>query len=123
MRACVYTLIIFFFWSVDSAIGCEEGAIRVLPCSVCFCIRGETKCSPGACLDINETLPLRRPGRSARKDDVCYQKFDIGPCDSIEERFGFDVEMGRCRDFVYGGCGGNSNNFETLEECKGACED
>ncbi|XP_076052587.1 uncharacterized protein LOC143032008 isoform X2 [Oratosquilla oratoria] len=67
MRACVYTLIIFFFWSVDSAIGCEEGAIRVLPCSVCFCIRGETKCSPGACLDINETRPSPPPRKICAK--------------------------------------------------------
>lgn len=30
---------------------------------------------------------------------------------------------GQCEKFVYGGCGGNENNYNTLEECELACED
>ncbi|KAG8131492.1 putative Kunitz-type serine protease inhibitor protein, partial [Naja naja] len=28
---------------------------------------------------------------------------------------------GRCELFIYGGCGGNANNFETREECQRTC--
>ena len=36
-------------------------------------------------------------------------------------RFGFNKDNSRCERFLYGGCGGNGNNFATLDECLGAC--
>jgi hypothetical protein len=36
-------------------------------------------------------------------------------------RYAFDRALGLCRPFVYGGCGGNANNFETPESCYAAC--
>jgi hypothetical protein len=44
-----------------------------------------------------------------------------GSCDAYFERYAFDAETGTCRGFVYGGCDGNGNNFETAEECHAAC--
>lgn len=29
--------------------------------------------------------------------------------------------MSRCKDFIYGGCNGTANNFETLQDCDAAC--
>jgi hypothetical protein len=37
------------------------------------------------------------------------------------ERFAFDPTTGVCQPFVYGGCGGNGNNFETADACYDAC--
>ncbi|ETN73829.1 Kunitz/Bovine pancreatic trypsin inhibitor domain protein [Necator americanus] len=37
--------------------------------------------------------------------------------------FAFDQKQEKCVDFVYGGCGGNQNNFETIVECQENCED
>ena len=37
------------------------------------------------------------------------------------ERFYFDTETQSCQKFVYGGCQGNANNFETIEECQKNC--
>uniref|UniRef100_A0A8D0HW17 BPTI/Kunitz inhibitor domain-containing protein n=1 Tax=Sphenodon punctatus TaxID=8508 RepID=A0A8D0HW17_SPHPU len=45
-----------------------------------------------------------------------------GPCDAVFDRFFYNVRSGKCEQFVYGGCGGNSNNFETLEKCQRRCE-
>jgi hypothetical protein len=36
-------------------------------------------------------------------------------------RFYFNAATGACEQFVYGGCGGNDNRFETMEACQAAC--
>ena len=53
--------------------------------------------------------------------DTCSQKRDAGICPGNVPRFYFDKELGRCRLFTYGGCGGNSNNFATQDECVANC--
>ncbi|XP_055071003.2 tissue factor pathway inhibitor a isoform X1 [Misgurnus anguillicaudatus] len=68
---------------------------------------------------------------SARADGVrselrifhhsCALKKDEGPCKAIMDRFYFNIDTGRCEAFEYGGCQGNANNFETLEECEQMC--
>ncbi|XP_016375715.1 tissue factor pathway inhibitor-like isoform X2 [Sinocyclocheilus rhinocerous] len=51
----------------------------------------------------------------------CALKKDEGPCKAIKDRFYFDIDTGRCELFEYGGCQGNANNFETLQECEEMC--
>ncbi|KAK6047903.1 Kunitz/Bovine pancreatic trypsin inhibitor domain protein, partial [Cooperia oncophora] len=38
-------------------------------------------------------------------------------------RYYFDVSTGSCRSFQFSQCGGNANNFNSLEECEGFCLD
>ncbi|KAK5965012.1 hypothetical protein GCK32_002332 [Trichostrongylus colubriformis] len=38
-------------------------------------------------------------------------------------RYYFDVTTGSCRSFQFSQCGGNPNNFNSLEECEGFCLD
>ncbi|OWA51381.1 putative Tissue factor pathway inhibitor [Hypsibius exemplaris] len=33
----------------------------------------------------------------------------------------YDSEMNQCRQFIFGGCGGNANRFGTVEECESKC--
>ena len=33
----------------------------------------------------------------------------------------FDNEEKKCKEFSYGGCGGNENNFNSVEECETSC--
>ncbi|RCN35665.1 Kunitz/Bovine pancreatic trypsin inhibitor domain protein [Ancylostoma caninum] len=54
-------------------------------------------------------------------DPVCTLPLEKGPCFALLPRYGFDAELGKCVMFMYGGCQGNGNNFETLEECQVSC--
>ncbi|XP_068194824.1 papilin isoform X2 [Antennarius striatus] len=45
-----------------------------------------------------------------------------GSCDTWRSRYHYDVLTSRCKQFWYGSCHGNSNNFMTLEECQRACQ-
>ncbi|XP_066977995.1 papilin isoform X16 [Macrobrachium rosenbergii] len=56
-----------------------------------------------------------------REDDVCLLPSDAGDCTDHEERWFFDITTNECKSFVYGGCGGNGNNFGTLRECQNFC--
>ncbi|ELW66614.1 Tissue factor pathway inhibitor [Tupaia chinensis] len=51
----------------------------------------------------------------------CAMKADDGPCKAMMKKFFFNVLTLQCEEFVYGGCEGNQNRFESLEECKEKC--
>lgn len=46
---------------------------------------------------------------------------DTGPCRSIQARYYYNSRDGVCDVFGYGGCGGNQNNFQSLEGCENNC--
>jgi hypothetical protein len=53
--------------------------------------------------------------------EICKLPWDGGPCDGAIPRFWYNPATGICEQKVYGGCGGNANRFNTLQECKAAC--
>jgi len=44
-----------------------------------------------------------------------------GPCRAANNLWTFDKKEKVCRQFTYGGCMGNSNRFNTREDCEAAC--
>ncbi|GBP58337.1 Papilin [Eumeta japonica] len=54
--------------------------------------------------------------------DACKLPKVKGVCDGYNLRWYFDQARGQCGQFVYGGCLGNDNNFETREACQTQCE-
>uniref|UniRef100_A0A5K3FU51 EGF-like domain-containing protein n=1 Tax=Mesocestoides corti TaxID=53468 RepID=A0A5K3FU51_MESCO len=78
----------------------------------CKCKEGFKRNENGVCQEDRIQL---------RIDSVCQLHLDAGPCRGRMIRYGFDSQIGRCREFTYGGCLGNANNFETLAECEARC--
>lgn len=55
-------------------------------------------------------------------DSVCELPPGVpGPCKAALPRWTFNADSGVCERFIYGGCGGNENNFPTREACEGQC--
>lgn len=57
---------------------------------------------------------------------ICQLPIDPGECTDLSPspgyRFAFDSSAGRCERFVFAPCGGNANQFETLDACIEACD-
>ncbi|XP_060602382.1 kunitz-type U19-barytoxin-Tl1a-like [Ruditapes philippinarum] len=51
----------------------------------------------------------------------CQLQKEIGPCRAFIPRFFYNAQTSKCEPFIYGGCWGNANNFETESLCQSAC--
>ncbi|HEX6271671.1 MAG TPA: BPTI/Kunitz domain-containing protein [Polyangiaceae bacterium] len=60
-------------------------------------------------------------GGAGGEPSHCSLPPEPGECLGSIRRLAFEPTTGLCLPFVYGGCGGNANNFETAEECYAAC--
>lgn len=54
--------------------------------------------------------------------DQCHLPADIGNCQNYSALWYFDTKIKRCRQFYYGGCGGNDNRFNSEGECDQRCK-
>ena len=62
----------------------------------------------------------RRCGSDQRQ--VCQQEKQVGPCRGTFKRWYYDNNSKQCREFFFGGCRGNSNNFIKYEDCDKRCQ-
>ncbi|XP_055390548.1 thrombin inhibitor hemalin-like [Condylostylus longicornis] len=51
----------------------------------------------------------------------CYLPLTTGMCKGNFSRYFYNVATHDCEEFIYGGCAGNGNNFNTYEECMNVC--
>ena len=54
-------------------------------------------------------------------DPICKLPQEVGPCRSMLQRWWYDASIGKCVEFVFGGCRGNANNFESKVACEAKC--
>ena len=72
-------------------------------------------------LNLSGIDPSGEGGEVLSAAEACFLPKMVGPCEGAFSAFYFDDEEGECLPFVYGGCDGNDNRFDTLEECEAAC--
>ncbi|XP_064419494.1 collagen alpha-3(VI) chain [Latimeria chalumnae] len=53
--------------------------------------------------------------------DRCQLQKEEGLCRNFIVKWYYDAEKNSCTRFWYGGCGGNSNRFNTQDECEKTC--
>uniref|UniRef100_A0A1A7WAM2 Amyloid beta (A4)-like protein 2 n=1 Tax=Iconisemion striatum TaxID=60296 RepID=A0A1A7WAM2_9TELE len=53
---------------------------------------------------------------------VCTLEAETGPCRASMPRWHFDASQRKCVRFIYGGCAGNRNNFDSEEYCMAVCK-
>ncbi|GBM17502.1 Papilin [Araneus ventricosus] len=83
----------------------------------CECVKGFVRRADGKCV-----RPHQCPNRQAALDRPdCDKVPETGLCDAYMPRYYYNEVEGRCKQFIYGGCGGNRNNFKTEEECYNKC--
>uniref|UniRef100_A0A914HNA3 BPTI/Kunitz inhibitor domain-containing protein n=1 Tax=Globodera rostochiensis TaxID=31243 RepID=A0A914HNA3_GLORO len=61
-----------------------------------------------------------------RIEESCFEPRDLGvPCPmdgpGRSKKFYYNHQLGSCQPFIYKGCAGNFNRFETTTECRKAC--
>ena len=49
------------------------------------------------------------------------QERDAGQCKQTMGQYFFDRREGKCKPFVYSGCGGNNNRFNSYTSCERIC--
>uniref|UniRef100_H9GQ81 Serine peptidase inhibitor, Kunitz type 2 n=1 Tax=Anolis carolinensis TaxID=28377 RepID=H9GQ81_ANOCA len=54
-------------------------------------------------------------------DFFCAAPKEVGHCRASFPRWYFDTETRTCKMFIYGGCGGNKNNYIFEEHCLNQC--
>ncbi|KAH3728063.1 hypothetical protein DPMN_054010, partial [Dreissena polymorpha] len=94
------------------------------------CVATNETLSVGAAMFDDDFLCVCQPPYDGQycevKENPCVWPQNPGICDLNLPRYYFDMDLQDCLLFNYTGCGGNVNNYETLEECRsltliGAC--
>ncbi|XP_039198333.1 kunitz-type serine protease inhibitor PIVL-like [Crotalus tigris] len=61
------------------------------------------------------------PVSSQDRPQLCYLPPVHGPCKGHFHHFHYHSASNGCREFIYGGCQGNANNFKSRNECLYTC--
>eukprot|EP00094_Tigriopus_californicus_P010881 TCALIF_10496-PA protein Name:"Similar to Cyp2j6 Cytochrome P450 2J6 (Mus musculus)" AED:0.07 eAED:0.07 QI:0/0.78/0.7/0.9/1/1/20/349/2332 len=77
--------------------------------------------SGGGIFSHSTDVSLDGPSPVTIRKSKCNLPLHKGACHATLRRFFFDSDEGRCKLFIFGGCQGNANNFETMEECIEDC--
>lgn len=74
-----------------------------------------------SCSEVNDELDDDSDEKVTFNTQLCQLKKDSGPCLAYLEMYFFNYDTRRCEKFVYGGCQGNGNRFQSIEECENTC--
>ncbi|XP_053123337.1 kunitz-type protease inhibitor 2 isoform X2 [Hemicordylus capensis] len=97
--------------------GCRSNSNNFLTREHCL-----QACAAGGDQKATE-IPLPSEGGTALSStkEQCTASKETGLCRAAFRRWYFDTETRSCKMFIYGGCGGNANNYELEEACLRQC--
>ncbi|TRY94902.1 hypothetical protein DNTS_023645 [Danionella cerebrum] len=74
--------------------------------------------------DVKKVIPKKQgTDKTAQEvEAVCSLEAETGPCRASMPRWHFHMQQRKCVRFVYGGCAGNRNNFDSEEYCMAVCK-
>ena len=93
-----------------------------------FYDEGANQCSPftyGGCKGNSNNFKSAQECQTrciaSVKNIVCHLPVETGPCSENVKSWHFDAAIGKCRQFIYGGCEGNQNRFTSRDLCEATC--
>ena len=60
---------------------------------------------------------------SEGQKEFCELEPEEGDCRAAMRTYFYNPKSRDCEEFIYGGCGGNANNFDTYLSCMTTCRD
>lgn len=66
--------------------------------------------------EIVKQKPIMQP------ENLCKMPMRKGVCRALIPRWSYDSKTKECREFKFGGCDGNENNFRTKKLCMKTCK-
>ncbi|KAF6199683.1 hypothetical protein GE061_005981, partial [Apolygus lucorum] len=73
------------------------------------------------CFNFTEPKIPQGTDQETTNRGICGLPMETGPCESITKRYFYDSQRRTCVSFVFSGCGGNLNNFLSVEDCTNTC--
>jgi len=70
----------------------------------------------------DDVVDTTNEARRLAAKQICLLPEDSGDCDMKIARFRWDSRLKECASFMWSGCGGNSNNFISLDKCRNRCQ-
>ncbi|EDW76466.2 uncharacterized protein Dwil_GK15468 [Drosophila willistoni] len=83
--------------------------------------------SQGAAVDSTDFVVEKQVESEEKTSELpnvpteCHQPKETGRCFALFYRYAYNVDTQKCEEFIYGGCAGNGNNFETKSLCEAKC--
>ncbi|XP_028625593.1 WAP four-disulfide core domain protein 6A [Grammomys surdaster] len=114
-----------FLWSIWKAEPAEGFFIRSCPRVRVKCeVEERNECTRHRQCPNKKRCCLFSCGKKCMdlKQDVCSLPQDPGPCLAYIPRWWYDQETDLCTQFIYGGCQGNPNNFQSEGICTVVCK-
>ncbi|XP_074872078.1 kunitz-type protease inhibitor 2 [Carettochelys insculpta] len=93
--------------------GCEANLNNFLAEDEC-----RRTCAPAA---DRPAWPSQPASNLLGYEEYCAAPQVIGPCRAAFPRWYYDPAAGTCKQFIYGGCKGNRNNYQRQELCLRQC--
>ncbi|XP_046445127.1 papilin-like isoform X2 [Daphnia pulex] len=100
--------------------GCGGNANRFESYQACASICKEAPRTPKT--TTPEPYQLTTLRTNDTEEDTCRMPRVIGDCKEFTERWYYDEADEECRAFLFGGCNGNANNFDSMDSCNQRCK-